>query len=144
MSLGTRSHQVAMYVVFESALQMLCETPSAYYKEAETTEFISKIPTVWDETISLEGEVGEYIVMARRNGENWFAAGMTNWTPRKIEIDFSFLPAGEYQAQLMKDGINADKYAQDYSIEIFDVNATTSKNISLVSGGGFAIIITKK
>jgi alpha-glucosidase len=144
MSLGTRSHQVAMYVVFESALQMLCETPSAYYKEAETTEFISKIPTVWDETIGLEGEVGEYIVMARRNGENWFAAGMTNWTPRKIEIDFSFLPAGEYQAQLMKDGINADKYAQDYSIEIFDVNATTSKNISLVSGGGFAIIITKK
>ncbi len=144
MSLGTRSHQVAMYVVFESALQMLCETPSTYYKEAETTEFISKIPTVWDETIGLAGNVGEYVVITRRNGDTWFTAGMTNWTPREIDIDFSFLPPGEYEAKIMKDGINADKFAQDYVIETFDVNATTSKNISLVSGGGFTVIITKK
>lgn len=144
MSLGTRSHQVAMYVVFESALQMLCETPSLYYKEAETTEFISKIPTVWDETIGLDGKVGEYVVIARKKVNTWFVAGMTNWTPREIEIDFSFLPPGEYQAQIMKDGMNADKFAQDYVIETFNVNATTSKNISLVSGGGFAVIITKK
>jgi len=144
MSLGTRSHQVAMYVVFESALQMLCETPSLYYKEAETTEFISKIPTVWDETIGLDGKVGEYVVIARKKVNTWFVAGMTNWTPREIEIDFSFLPPGEHQAQIMKDGMNADKFAQDYVIETFNVNATTSKNISLVSGGGFAVIITKK
>ncbi len=144
MGLGTRSHQVAMYVVFESALQMLCESPSTYYKEAETTEFISKIPTVWDETIPLDGKVGEYVIMVRRNGDTWFAAGMTNWSPREIEFNFSFLPVGEYQVKIMKDGANADKYAQDYVIETFDVNATTSKNISLVSGGGFAAIITKK
>jgi alpha-glucosidase len=144
MSLGTRSHQVAMYVIFESALQMLCETPSTYYKEVETTEFISKIPTVWDETHGLEGKVGEYVIIARRNGDTWFAAGMTNWTPREIEIDFSFLPAGNYQAKIMKDGMNADRYAQDYVIETLDINTKTTKKINLVSGGGFAVIINKK
>jgi len=144
MGLGTRSHQVAMYVVFESALQMLCESPSTYYKEAETTEFISKIPTVWDETVPLEGEVGEYILIARRNGDTWYAAGMTNWSSRELTLDFSFLPAGEYQVKLMKDGINANKYAQDYALETFDANATTLKKITLASGGGFAAIISKK
>lgn len=144
MALGTRSHQVAMYVIFESALQMLCESPSTYYKETETTEFISKIPTVWDETFPLEGKVGEHILIARRNGDTWYAAGMTNWNSREVILDFSFLPTGEYTVKLMKDGLNANKYAPDYAIETFDGNATTRKKITLASGGGFTAIINKK
>ena len=144
MSLGTRCHQVAMYVVFESPLQMLCDSPSLYYKESQTTEFISKIPSVWDETLVLKAKVADYIVVARRKGEQWYIGAMTDWTPRKIEIDLSFLPESTYQLKVMKDGLNADKNANDFKHEIQEVTSETKLSLELAPGGGWAAILSAK
>ncbi|NTW24209.1 MAG: glycoside hydrolase family 97 protein [Lentimicrobium sp.] len=141
VSLGTRCHQVAMYVVYESPLQMLCDSPSLYYKESQTTDFISRIPSVWDETIVLKASVGDYIIIARRKGEQWFIGAMTDWTPRKIEIDLSFLPEATYLMEVMKDGLNAEKNANDFKHEISEVNNDTLLTLELASGGGWTAIL---
>ncbi|MEZ4885248.1 MAG: glycoside hydrolase family 97 protein [Chitinophagales bacterium] len=143
MSQGTRCHQVAMYVVFESPLQMMCEVPSAYRKEQETVDFITQIPTTWDETKVLEAEVGDYVLLARRKGTNWYVAAMTDWTARELEIDWSFLPADTYQLEVMQDGINAERFAEDYkrtSLTI-DRQTNTSLKVQLASGGGWVGIL---
>lgn len=144
MSMGTRAHQAAMYVVFESALQMLCDSPSSYLKDKKTIEIISKIPTTWDETIALDAKVGEYIAVARRKGGNWYYGAMTNFEERNLKIDFSFLPAGEYEATFLKDGVNANRYAEDYKIEKIAVTPSTILDLKLAKGGGCVAIITKK
>ena len=144
VSLGTRCHQAAMYVVYESPLQMYCDAPSAYLKEEETISFVSQIPSVWDETIVLDAAVADYISVARRKETKWFVGAMTDWTERELEIDFSFLPSGEWQLELMKDGVNADKFAEDYKKEIITINNQTKHKIQLAPGGGWAGIITKK
>ena len=144
MSLGTRCHQAAMYVVYESPLQMYCDSPTAYLKEEETISFVSQIPSVWDETIVLDAAVSDYISVARRNGENWFVGAMTDWTNRELEIDFSFLPSGEWQLELMKDGVNAEKFAEDYKKEIITIDNLTKHKIQLASGGGWVGILSKK
>lgn len=141
MSLGTRCHQVAMYVVFESPLQMLCDSPSLYYRENETTEFISRIPSVWDETIVLKAKVGDYIVVARRKDDQWFIGAMTDWSPRKLEIDLSFLPEPAYFMEVMKDGLNAGKNANDYKHEKTGVNNHSVITLDLAPGGGWAAIL---
>jgi len=143
MAYGTRAHQVAMYVVFEAPVQMLCESPTIYYKEQETVDFITQIPTIWDETVVLEGAVSDYIVVARRNGDNWYLGAMTDWTARDFELDFSFLGEGEYEMQSYKDGINASRNAQDYKMTSNPVNQNTKLGIKLSSGGGYSAIITK-
>src|SRR5690606_18294190 len=117
MSLGTRAHQVAMYAVFESPLQMLCDSPTLYSNEPEVTRFISQFPSVWDETRVLAGEVGDYIVVARRSGKAWYLGAMTDWTARELELDFSFLGKGKYKIDILEDGVNADKHAQDYAFK---------------------------
>lgn len=142
MSLGTRCHQVAMYAIFESPLQMLCDAPSTYYKEKETTSFIAKFPTVWDETKALQAKVGDYLAVARRSGKTWYVGAMTDWTPRELELDFSFLPAGTYNVEIMQDGVNASKYAEDYKLVKTTVSANTKMKINLAPGGGWAAIIT--
>ena len=141
MALGTRAHQVAMYTVFESPLQMLCDSPTIYKKEQETVDFITQIPTTWDETVVIEASVSDYIIIARRKGNNWYLAGMTDWTPRKFEIDLYFLEKGiDYKAQIYKDGINADRNAMDYKIQKKVFNKNTKLNVSMSDGGGFSII----
>lgn len=144
MAFGTRAHQVAMYVVYEAPVQMLCESPTIYYKEQETVDFITQIPTIWDETVVLEGAVSDYIIVARRKGDNWYLGAMTDWTARDFELDFSFLGQGEYEMQSYKDGINASRNAQDYKISSSTVNQNTKLKINLSSGGGYSAIITKK
>jgi len=141
MSIGTRCHQVAMYVVYESPLQMLCESPSTYYKEVETTNFISQIPVVWGETIVLEGKVGDYILVARRKEPNWYIGAMTDSTPREFDIDMSFLDDGKYTMTSMSDGINCDRFAQDYVIDTTEVDNEANIKIKLAAGGGFAAIL---
>ncbi len=143
MAYGTRAHQVAMYVVFEAPVQMLCESPTIYYKEQETVDFITQIPTIWDETVVLEGAVSDYIIVARRNGDNWYLGAMTDWTARDFELNFSFLGEGEYEMQSYKDGINASRNAQDYKMTSNPVNQNTKLKIKLSSGGGYSAIITK-
>ncbi len=144
MSFGTRAHQVAMYVVYEAPLQMLCESPTIYYKEQETVDFITSIPTVWDETQVLKGAVSDYIVVARRKGDTWYLGAMTDWTARDFEIDLSFLGDGSYDLKAFKDGVNALRNAQDYKITSESVDQNTKIELQLSSGGGYSAIITKK
>ncbi len=138
MSQGTRSHQLAMYIVFVAPLQMLADNPTAYMQEQESTDFIAKVPTVFDETVALAGKVGEYAAVARRKDKVWYAGAMTNWSERDISIDFSFLGKGNYEAAIFKDGINADRNPTDYKKEIIKITASEKTNIHLAPGGGWA------
>lgn len=145
MSQGTRCHQLATYVVHDSPLTMLADNPTAYMKEQECTDFIVSLPNRQiDDTRVLQGRLGESIIMARRCGTSWYVGGLTDWTARDITLDFDFLPGGTYEVVLFKDGVNADKQAQDYRREVFTVTAADSKQIRMASGGGFAMSITKK
>jgi alpha-glucosidase len=141
MSIGTRCHQAAMYVVYESPLQMLADNPSNYLKERTTTEFISKIPTTWDETIVLEANIGDYILLARRNGENWYVAALNDENPRTLDLDLSFLPEGNYVAEIMRDGVNANKIAIDFKHLTETVQNKYTRKIRLARGGGWAAIL---
>jgi alpha-glucosidase len=138
MSLGTRCHQLAMYVVFESPLQMLADSPSNYLREPEAMEFLAAVPTVWDETKVLDAKIAEYVAVARRNGADWYVGAMTNWTPRDLEIDFSFLPAGDFQLDAYQDGMNAERYGSDYKLVRSQVNQSAKLKIHLAPGGGWA------
>src|SRR5690606_8904207 len=132
------------YIIFEAPLTMLCDNPANYEREEECVEFITAIPTVWDETIALEGKVGEHVTIARRKDEVWYVGAMTDWDERSIELDLSFLGTDSYQAEIFKDGINADKVARDYKRQIIDVPTDRKLSVSLVSGGGCAVKIFKK
>ena len=138
MSQGTRCRQLATYVIFDSPLNMLCDNPSNYRREPECTAFIARIPTVWDETLGLDGKVGEYITMARRSGDEWYVGGLTNWDKRDIIVDLSFLEEGFYEIELFKDGINADRAACDYKRVVMPVPEDRQLKVTLFPGGGFA------
>jgi len=138
MSMGTRCQQLAEYIVFGAPLQMLSDNPTIYKKEQECTNFITKIPTTFDETTALDGKVGEYLALARRKGDTWFAAAMTNWDARSITLDCSFLPEGNFEAEVFKDGLNADRDATDYKKEIIRIKRGDKINIQLSKGGGWA------
>ena len=138
MSQGTRCHQLAMYVVYESPLQMLADSPSHYLREPEVMEFLGPVPTTWDETRVLDAKIGDYIVIARRNGREWYVGAMTDWTPRKLQVDLSFLPAGSFQMQSFEDGPNAVRYGNDFRKSSSRVNKTTRFEINLAEGGGWA------
>lgn len=143
MSQGTRAHQLAMYVIFDGPLQMLADDPTTYMREQESTDFITSIPTVFDETVALGGEVGEYVALARRKGDTWYVAAMSNWDSRELQLDFSFLDDGAYDAEVIKDGVNADRDATDYKKEHININSGDKLNIQLSNGGGWAAIIEK-
>ena len=141
MSQGTRCRQLALYVVFESPFNMLCDTPSNYMREPESTAFIAEIPTVWDESIVLDGKMGEYIVTARRKGDVWYVGGITDWNARDIEVDCSFLGDKSYHATLFKDGVNAHRAGRDYKCESFPIKKDGKLKVHLAPGGGFALKI---
>jgi alpha-glucosidase len=138
MSQGTRSHQLAMYTIFEAPLQMLADNPTVYMKEQECTDFISGVPTTFDSTVALDGTVGEFVSIARRKNGVWYAGVLNNWNARDISLNLSFLGSGDYDAEIFKDGINADRDATDYKKEIKRVNALTMLNIHLSNGGGWS------
>jgi alpha-glucosidase len=143
MSQGTRCHQLAMYIMFEAPFEMLSDNPTAYMKEQESTDFISAVPTIFDETIALDGKVSEYCVMARRKGNTWFVSAMNNWNARDITIDLSFLK-GNYNATIFSDGINADRDATDYKKEVRNVSSSDKLTIHLAPGGGWAARLEMK
>jgi alpha-glucosidase len=144
MSMGTRVHQLAMYVIYEAPLQMLADSPSHYLREPEMMEFLKPVPTVWDETRVLAGQLGDYVSIARRRGQDWYIGAMTDWTSRTLDIDFSFLPRGRFQMIAYADGANADKMGHDYKVMIKDIDRTKKLTISLASGGGWAARIYRK
>ncbi len=142
MSMTTRSQQVAMYVLYDSPLQMMADSPSNYFKEQECTDFIARIPTVWDDTKVLYAAVGDYLVVAKRRGDNWYVAAMTDENPREFTIDFSFLGNGLYSAEFIQDGTNADRYAEDYKKKHLELTNDDSLTIQLAPGGGWVMILS--
>jgi alpha-glucosidase len=138
MAMGTRCHQLAMYVVYEAPLQMLSDSPSNYLREPETMEFLGPVPTEWDESRVLDARIAEYVLIARRNGRDWYVGGMTNWDQRDLEVDLSFLPAGSFTLEAYQDGLNADRNASEYKKTTTQVNRTTKLKIHLAPGGGWA------
>ena len=141
MSQGTRVHQLAEYVIFLSPLNMLCDSPMNYEANPECTEFIAKIPTVWDETIPLKSVIGEYVAVARRHGSTWYVGAITNWTPRYLTLDLAPLKVGGRTATAFVDGVNADKFAQDYKKKTLQIPENGQLPIHLAPGGGFAMVI---
>jgi alpha-glucosidase len=142
---GTRCHQLSMYVVYDSPMQFFSGNPSQGLKEPEFMELIGNLPTTWDETIILDGKVGEYIVTARKKDNNWFIASMTDWSPRDIKVKLDFLDIGNYKATICKDGVNADRYAADYDLKKnVPVKKGEELNIHLAPGGGFLIRIDRQ
>ena len=144
MSQGTRCHQLAMYVVFSSPLNMLCDAPTNYLNEAECTRFIAEVPEIWDETISLDGKVAEYSVIARRSGDTWYVGALGNWDERDLDIKCDFLPEGDYTVTIFQDGVNANKVAKDYKKYTKDLCKCRKLHAHLASGGGYVAIISKK
>ncbi len=144
MSQGTRCRQLAMYVVFESPLNMLCDSPSNYMQEEECTEYIAGVPTVWDETVALAGRVAEYAAIARRSGRVWYVGALTNWEARELSLDLSFLGQGSYNMELYRDGVNAPRIGRDYKKEVVAVPADRKLTVKMAPGGGFAARIVQQ
>jgi alpha-glucosidase len=127
-----------MYVVYEAPLQMLADTPSHYLREPEVMEFLAPVPTTWDETKVLDAKMGDYVVVARRKGREWYIGAMTDWTARELAIDLSFLPDGNFQMSAYEDGANADRMASDYKLLRSQVSKASKLKIKLAPGGGWA------
>lgn len=144
MSMGTRAHQLAMYVVYESPLQMLADSPSNYLREEECLAFIADVPTTWHETQVLTAKVGDWVALARRYEEIWYVGAMTDWTPRQLEIDLSFLGQGEWSAVIFEDGVNAERTASDYRRTERVVRAGDVIDAHLAPGGGWAARIERR
>lgn len=145
MSLGTRCRQLAMYAIYFSPFAMLCDSPSLYEREAECTKFIAEFPTVWDETVTLDGHIGDYVAMARRSGDTWYVGVMGDWTPRKVELDLSkILGEGNYVAEVFRDGLNADRLGEDYIHGTVEVPASRKMVAELAPAGGYVLKITKR
>jgi len=143
MSMGTRCQQLALYVIYDAPLQMLSDSPSNYEREPEAMEFLKPVPSVWDDTKALSGKISDYVVVARRSGNDWYVGAMTDWTARDLDIDFSFLPDGEFHMQSYEDGVNADRMGADYKMKKSMVNKSTKLKVHLAPGGGWAARITQ-
>ena len=145
ISMGTRCHQLACYVIHDSPFTMLCDAPTNYEREQECVDMIASLPTVFDRTTIPQGEMGKYIVTAREKDGNWYVAGQTNWDGRSIKLEFDFLEKGEtYRATIFRDGVNANHNAEDYKREEMDVDSATALNIKMASGGGFVMSVHRR
>ena len=145
MSEGTRCRQLAMYAVYFSPFAMLCDSPSLYEREVECTKFIAEFPTVWNETVVLDGQIGDYVAMARRSGDTWYVGIFSDWTARKVELDLSkILGEGEYVAEVFRDGPNADMLGEDYIREVVTVPTSRKVVADMAPAGGYVMKITKK
>ncbi len=143
MSMGTRSHELAKYIIFESPLQMLCDNPTNYLKEPECLSFIAKVPVTWDETVCLNAAISHYVTVARKSGNDWYVGSMTDFSARNFDIPLSFLEEGQYSVTVFRDGMNVDRRAEDYATETFSVSNKSVLNLKLAAGGGYVCKISK-
>ncbi|MCQ2141626.1 MAG: glycoside hydrolase family 97 protein [Bacteroidales bacterium] len=148
MSIGTRCRQLAEYVIFDAPFTMLCDSPSHYMKEPECTEFIASIPTVWDETMALDGVISDYVVMARRSGSDWYVGALTDEYARTLSISLDFLEPGTYEATVYADGVNASRAATDFRLSrsVLTVSESSPLTLSaaLAPAGGYVIKLHKR
>lgn len=143
MSHGTRCQQLGMYVVYFAPLQMLCDAPTQYEKYPDILGFLSEVPTTWDETLVLDGKLGQYAVIARQKGDDWYIGGMTDWNERTVRIDLGRFAEGIYSAEIFRDGVNANRQAEDYIHKIKEVSDRDVLDITMKKGGGFAVVLKK-
>lgn len=141
MSQGTRSHQLAMYVIYESALVMLADSPSKYEDEPEAMSFLSRVPVTWDKTLPLMGKIGDYVVMAKKKGNTWWVAGMTDGASREVEVSFDFLEGGDFEATIISDGINAGRVGEDFILKKELITKASKRTFNMAPGGGFILQI---
>lgn len=140
---GTRSHELAMYIIYDQYLGYLCDAPTEYMKYPDILDFFSKVPTVWDKTVPLAAKVGEYAVVAKQSGDDWFVGGMNNWKGKTVSVDFSFLESGiNYKATVYKDGVNANSYATRYICEELNITKESKLDMDMANGGGFVVMIS--
>jgi alpha-glucosidase len=145
MAPGTRCHQLAMFIVYESPIQIFSGNPSQGLMEPAFMELLGSIPTVWDETKIIDGKAGEYIITARKKGDSWFIGSMSNWQPRELKLSLDFLDAaGEYSTVICEDGINADRHASDYKMTETKLTNKDAITIKLAPGGGFVMRLKKQ
>ena len=144
VSMGTRCHQLACYIVHDSPFTMLCDTPTNYEREQPCVDIITSLPDTFDETKIIQGKLGSYIIVARRNGSDWYLGGQTNWDGRDVELSLDILPPGTYQATIVSDGINANHNAEDYRIEQKTLTTNDQLSLKMANGGGFLIKLIKQ
>ena len=143
-SIGTRAYQMALFVIFESGLQMMADNPTLYYRNDECTRYITQVPQTWDETIALKAKAGEYVIVAKRKGDKWYIGGMTNnrQQERTFELDFDFLKEGQsYRMTSFEDGVNANRQAMDYRKKEYTLKKGDKIIVRLARNGGFASVI---
>ena len=143
-SIGTRAYQMALFVIFESGLQMLADNPTLYYRNEDCTRFITQVPVTWDETVALDAKVGEYVIVAKRKGEKWYIGGMTNnkENERQFEINLDFLKDNKtYRLTSFEDGVNAGRQAMDYRINSSNVKKGQKISVKMARNGGFAAVL---
>lgn len=142
-AIGTRAHQLALYVIFESPLQMLADTPTAYEREPASMAFLEKVPSVWDDTRVLDGAIGDFIVTARRSADTWFLGAITA-PARTLDVTLDFLdPGAEYKVDFWQDGPNVDVHARDLQCGTVRVKKGDTLKLDMYTGGGYAAIIRK-
>jgi alpha-glucosidase len=145
VSMGTRCHQLACYVIHDSPFTMLCDAPTNYEREQACVDIITSIPDTFEDTKIIKGVIGSYIISARRNGSDWYVGGQTNWDERDVEISLDFLsPHATYQTTIVTDGINANHNAEDYRVDHKSLAANDKLKIKLASGGGFVMKLIRK
>ena len=144
MAMGTRCHQAAMFVIYESPIQLFAGNPSQGLLEPAFMELLGSVPTTWDTTIVLDGKVGDFIVTARKKGQDWYIGAMTDWTSRELNIKLSFLDDANYTATICEDGINADRYPSDYTLHSKELTRSSGLAIKMAPGGGYVVRLKKK
>ncbi len=142
MGQGTRAHAMALFIILNSPMTMLPDSPSDYYREKECTDFLKKIPVEWDDTRLLQGKIARYTILARRSGNEWFVGAITDWNERTIDLETGFLEPGKYRLEAIEDGVNANKRAEDYKKIEMDFQAGEVLKLKLASGGGWVARIT--
>jgi alpha-glucosidase len=140
MGLGTRAHELALYVVLESPLQMVSDYPE-HYAGQHDFEFIKQVPTTWDEVRVIAGRPMENITIVRRSGKDWYVGSITNWDARTVKVPLDFLGEGKYVAEIYADAADAGTNATHTTFSKEAVDRKTVLEVRMVSGGGNAIWI---
>jgi alpha-glucosidase len=143
-SQGTLARQLAMYVLYDASLPMLSDMPTAYERQPDALDFLKAVPTTWDETVGLDGRIGQWALVARRRGSEWWLAALTDWDRRTVEVPLTFLGTGSWEATLWADGANADKVGTDYRRRVSDAQASGALRLDLAPGGGAVVRLRPK
>ncbi|MGB4414650.1 MAG: glycoside hydrolase family 97 catalytic domain-containing protein [Paludibacter sp.] len=142
MSMGTRAHELSMYVIYDQWLGFLCDSPTEYNKYPDIRNFLSKVPTVWDKTVPLDAQLGKYILLAKQKGNDWYVGGMSNWDTRTLTVNFDFLKQNTtYQAEIIRDASESSSEPTKYVYKTMTITSTDQLTVDLAQGGGFVIYL---